>query len=75
MRSVLAVIAGYAVMAVLVVLMSGILMSAFPTEFMNADHTPKLPRGGWYVLNLAYSFAFAIVGGWLTARMAPRFFT
>src|SRR5437867_1799153 len=71
-RSVLAVLAGYLLMAVLVVIVDGILMMAFGPIFMGPDGKPRMPDpvAPWYALNLVYSFLFAIAAGYLTTLIA-----
>lgn len=72
MRSVLAILVGYALMAILVVAASGLLMTLYPNEFQTVEGTPRPPASGWYLLNLVYSFAFAFLAGDVTARIARR---
>jgi hypothetical protein len=69
-RSILAVVAGYVLMAVLVMAASTIVGVAFPGAFATADGKPILPDLGWYALTLAYSFAAALAGGHACARLA-----
>jgi len=70
LRSIAAVIAGLAVMIVLVVVF-GVIAAAviFPGD---ADRAPADPTTAWLVVNMAYSFAAALAGGWVTARIAIR---
>lgn len=71
-RSVLAVVAGYVLMAVLVMAASTLVGVAFPQAFASADGKPILPGLGWYALSLSYSFAAAVAGGHACARLARR---
>jgi hypothetical protein len=71
-RSVLAVIAGYILMVVLVMAAGMFVMANFPADFTGADGKPRLPGLGWYAVNLAYSFVFALAGGHTCARLARR---
>jgi hypothetical protein len=71
-RSVLAVIAGYILMAVLVMAAGMLLTTLFPAAFTGPGGKPGLPGFGWYALNLAYSFVFAFAGGHTCARLARR---
>jgi hypothetical protein len=66
------VLAGYVFMAFLVMAASTLLSVVVPNVFGQADGSIKLPGLGWYALNLAYSFVFAIVGGHTCARLARR---
>jgi len=66
------VVAGYVFMAFLVMAASTLLSVAAPDTFGRPEGPPKLPGLGWYALNLAYSFVFAIVGGHTCARLARR---
>ena len=65
-------LAGYVFMAFLVMAASTLLSVVAPDVFGQPGEPPKLPGLGWYALNLAYSFAFAIAGGHICARLARR---
>lgn len=73
LRLVLAVVAGYLVMAILVTIASVCvaLATGMPLK-PPADGTIKLPEpvALWYTVNLAYSFLFAALGGWLATWIA-----
>jgi hypothetical protein len=67
-RSIGAVLAGYAAMAVVVVL-----ATKLAVKLMSLQAPPggmPAPTGGYLVVNLLYSFAAALLGGWITARLA-----
>jgi hypothetical protein len=70
-RSILAVIGGYLVMAVLVVLTSVALGTLFPEAFPEPD-SGLLPADGWFGLMLGLSFLYAFLGGYVTATIARR---
>ena len=65
-------LAGYVFMAFLVMAASTLLSVVIPGVFGQPGGPPRLPGLGWYALNLAYSFAFAIAGGHTCARLARR---
>jgi hypothetical protein len=70
LRSILAVVVGYVVMAVVVMIGVAGLTVAFP-EYAQAPQTgvvPTIPM----VLELVWGFASAIVGGIVVARIARR---
>ena len=70
MRSVLAVIVGFAAMAVIVIVATiGLAELMYPDA---ARGSPTPPTTAWLAVNFAYSFAAATLGGWLAARLAPR---
>lgn len=69
MRSVLAVVAGFAAMAVIVIVATIVLAALLHPE---AEGGPTTPTSAWLAVNFAYSFAAAALGGWVTARLAPR---
>jgi hypothetical protein len=72
LRSVAAVVAGYVLMAVLVMATSAALMAALPGAFVAPDGTHKIPEpvAAWFAFALLYSFTFACAGGYLAARIA-----
>ena len=63
----LAIAAGFVAMAVLVIGFTSVLTRVAP-HFVNRGGRPRLP---YMVVNLLSSAAFALLGGWLTARLAP----
>jgi uncharacterized membrane protein (DUF485 family) len=69
MRSVLAVVAGFAAMAVTVFVATIVLAELLYPE---SEGGPATPTSAWLAVNFAYSFAAAALGGWLAARLAPR---
>src|SRR5207244_189128 len=77
LRSVAAVVAGYATMAVLVMLGGLAMMAAFvpggvrAMKQMAAGATPMpAPSMRYYTLNIALSLVAAVIGGLITARIA-----
>jgi hypothetical protein len=67
-RSFLAILAGFATMAVLVTLVTLSISKSFPRLIGDQAH----PRRGYVLLNLAYSAAFAVAGGYVTAWIANQ---
>src|ERR1700675_1232443 len=65
-RSFLAILAGFATMAVLITVATLTLNKSFPRLVGDIGH----PRRRYLVLNLAYSAAFALGGGYVTAVIA-----
>jgi len=65
-RSFLAILAGFATMAVLVTLATAAITKSLPRVIGEPDH----PRRRYLLLNLAYSAAFAASGGYVTAIVA-----
>lgn len=65
LRSVLAVIAGFLAMAVLVMVLTLVSVSALHVK---SGH----PTPGYLTLNVIYSLAAALLGGWLAALVAGR---
>jgi hypothetical protein len=64
-RSFLAVLSGYASMAIVVMALTPLAARLFIPEGAVAG-APYLSA------NIAYSFAAAVLGGWVAARLAPR---
>jgi hypothetical protein len=64
-RSILAVIAGYVAMAVVVVILTLLCVAIF---HLQSGH----PTPVYLALNMAYSLAAAALGGWVAARIAGR---
>ena len=70
-RSFLAVLSGYLVLAVAVVVMTPVAVWLFiPAELLK--QRPPAYTDAYIVSNFIYSFAAAVLGGWVTARMAPK---
>ena len=76
LRNILAAVAGYATMAILVIVVTFGLAIAVPV--LRESFLQQVAPPNWYmVVNLAYGAVFAAVGGWVTAtiakgtRMAP----
>jgi hypothetical protein len=65
-RSFLAILAGFATMAVLVTLVTVAITKSLPRLIGDPGH----PRRRYLLLNLVYSAAFAISGGYVTAFIA-----
>jgi hypothetical protein len=65
-RSFLAILAGFATMAVLVTVATAAISKSFPRLIGEPSH----PRRRYLLLNLAYSAAFAASGGYVTAIVA-----
>jgi len=65
-RSFLAILAGFATMAVLVTVATAAISKSFPRLIGEPGH----PRRRYMLLNLAYSAAFAASGGYITAIVA-----
>jgi len=65
-RSFLAILAGFATMAVLVTLATAAITKSFPRLVGDPGH----PRRRYMLLNLIYSAAFAASGGYVTAIVA-----
>jgi hypothetical protein len=65
-RSFLAILAGFATMAVLVTVATSTISKSLPRLIGEPDH----PRRRYLLLNLAYSAAFAASGGYVTAIVA-----
>jgi heme A synthase len=64
LQSIGAVLAGYIVSAVLTVLMIAVLGALFPISYQPENV-------GWVVFNVIYGCAFAVVGGYVVAWLAP----
>ncbi|MBI4891386.1 MAG: hypothetical protein HY821_12235 [Acidobacteria bacterium] len=68
-RSILAVLAGWASVGALVVLTDLILMKLFPHGY-----TPgQMPSDTTSAISLFTSTAYSILGGWITAALAPSY--
>ncbi|AXC13178.1 hypothetical protein ACPOL_3899 [Acidisarcina polymorpha] len=65
-RSFLALLAGFATMAVLITMVTAAISKTFPRWVGEQDH----PRRRYLLLNLVYSAAFAATGGYVTAIIA-----
>jgi hypothetical protein len=65
-RSFLAILAGFATMAVLVTVATAAITKSLPRLIGELDH----PRRRYLLLNLTYSAAFAAAGGYVTAIVA-----
>jgi hypothetical protein len=71
LRSVLAVVAGFLVPAVLVTLTDQLMAVLVPDLYPQPAPGVQIPPAG-LALNVTYGFVYAILGGWVTARLAPR---
>jgi hypothetical protein len=65
-RAFLALLAGFATMAAVVSVATAMLVKLAPDWVGRQDH----PRTGYILVNLIYSLAAAILGGYVTARIA-----
>lgn len=65
-RSILAVLAGWGCVGVLVVLTDGLLHLLFPAQYTMG----KMPPDHLAAVSLATSTLYSVVGGWVTARIA-----
>ncbi len=72
LRRTLSVVAGLVVILLLVGVTDAILAAIFPAQFRHADGTHAFPDLPLAVFAMVYSFAYSVVGGYLTARLAPR---
>lgn len=68
LKSFLALLAGFATMALLVALITGILIKRFPGWV----GTPGRPGASYVTVNLIYSFFAAAGGGYVTAWMGSQ---
>ncbi len=66
-RSILAVLLGWAAVGVLVVSTDMTLMKLFPDQYVQG----KLPPGYLAAISLATSTLWSVLGGYITARLAP----
>ncbi len=64
LRSILAILAGFVTMAIVVMVLTLIAVSAM---HLKSGH----PTPGYLAVNIFYSFAAAALGGYVTARLAP----
>jgi hypothetical protein len=67
-RSIVAVIAGYAIMAAVVIALTVLIKRKAP-QWMGARGKPNAT---YIYTNLLYSFGAAMIGGFVTALIAPR---
>lgn len=69
-RSLLAVLSGYFALAIVVVILTPVAARLFiPRELLL--ETPPRYTTAYIVANYVYSFAGAVLGGWVTGRLAP----
>ncbi len=64
LRSVGAVVAGYFLTALLTAGTIAVLAALFPESYVATDRA-------WVIFNIVYGCAFAVLGGYITARLAP----
>lgn len=70
-RNILSVIAGYAVMVLVTIALFAVLAVVAPGALPNpSDTTVVTPGTGILAVILAAGFAAAVLGGWVTARLA-----
>ena len=67
-RSILAVLLGWAAVGVLVVSTDMALMRLYPDQYVQG----KLPPDYLAAISLATSTLWSVIGGYITARLAPR---
>jgi hypothetical protein len=75
LMSILSVVAGFVAMSVLVMAGTIALTAALVpggVAAMRASAQPAAPTRPYLAANLALSLVAAVVGGWVTARLAPR---
>lgn len=70
-RSFLPVLAGYLVLAVTVVVLTPVAVWLFIPAEMLKKGVPTY-TDAYIISNFVYSFGAAVLGGWVTARMAPQ---
>lgn len=68
-RSILSIIAGFILIGVLSLGTDAVVVSAMPGAFSPTGRTESVPV---LLLTLAYVFVFAVIGCYLTARLAPQ---
>jgi hypothetical protein len=66
LRSILSVLAGWAVVGLLVVLTDLVLGRLFPAEYVSG----RIPPDRLSALSLATATLYSVLGGWITARLA-----
>jgi hypothetical protein len=64
LKSIGAVLAGYLVSAILTAVTIAVLGALFPASYQPGNV-------GWVIFNVIYGCAFAVVGGYMAARLAP----
>ncbi|MEP7346094.1 MAG: hypothetical protein ABI877_12535 [Gemmatimonadaceae bacterium] len=70
-RSFLAVLSGYLALSIVIVLLTPVAVWLFiPQELLK--QRPVAYTDAYIISNFVYSFAAGVLGGWVTARMAPR---
>ncbi len=67
-RSILAVLLGWAAVGVLVIATDGAMNLLFPDQYVHG----KLPPDFLAAISLATSTLWSIIGGYITARLAPN---
>ena len=70
-RSFLAVLAGYLALAVAVVVLTPVAVWLFIPAEMLKKGVPTYTNA-YIISNFVYSFGAAVLGGWVTARLAPK---
>jgi len=68
LRSILSILGGWGVVGVLVVLTDTLLGKVFPKEYVPGT----MPPDHLAALSLATSTIYSVIGGWVTARIAPE---
>ncbi len=67
-RSILAVILGWACVGILVVASDAVMMKLFPNDYVHGT----IPPDSLAAISLATSTLWSIAGGWVTARIAAN---
>lgn len=67
-KSALSVLLGWAVVGVLVVATDFVLMKVFPNDYVAG----RMPPDSLAAVSLATSTLWSVIGGWVSARLAPR---
>ncbi len=70
-RKILAVVAGYAAMAVLVMVVFSLALATLGTSLVFVEGTTR-PSGGWLAFSLVVSLVAAAAGGWVAARIGHQ---
>jgi hypothetical protein len=66
LRSILAVLAGWLAVGVLVVLTDGVLHKMYPNDYVHG----KVPPDNLMMVSLATATLYSVLGGYITARLA-----
>lgn len=72
LRRTVSVVVGLVAVLLLVGVTDAMLAEIFPAQFRNADGTHAFPGASLVAFIMVYSFVYAVVGGYLTAMIAPK---